>query len=80
MRKLCVWKVLAVLFLLPTSALADVGTLQCLVQKRLPAPSHEVLVTGQFGDQDFAFKISVDGKPVADPQGPPKPVPCVATS
>ena len=75
-----VWKCVAILCLFPASAFAQDDVLKCAVQKLPPVPTHEVIVTGQVGDKEFTFKISVDGKPLGDPQGPPITVPCVATS
>jgi hypothetical protein len=57
---------------LPSLVLAQEGGKQCLVT-RTPAqlpPRHDVLITGQYQGKDFAFKISVDGKPAADPSAP----------
>jgi hypothetical protein len=67
-----VFRFVAVLLFLPSLALAQDGGNQCSVTRTpaQPPSRHDVLITGQYQGKDFAFKISVDGKPAADPSTP----------
>jgi len=65
-----VFKFVVVLLLVPTLALAQEKTKQCLADKTQALPGDDIVVSGQYQGKDFAFKVSVDGKPITDPAAP----------
>ena len=64
------FKFVVVLLFVPTLALAQEKTKQCLADKTQVLPGHDIVVSGQYQGKDFAFKISVDGKPAPVPAAP----------